>query len=150
MNQVSPTPSMGCTYCQAMNHVFEECPVFLVHQMLHKNMNATFIRPANNSYAPTYNPSWRNHPNFSWSQKKQFPTSNHQPNFFNYQQTFPNQVSQGPHFEKNSTDFEKIPASFMQNTGQAISRLKVQMNQLADSLSEKPKETLPSQPIANS
>ena len=28
VNQVSPTPSTGCTYYQAMNHVFEECPFF--------------------------------------------------------------------------------------------------------------------------
>jgi len=26
INQFSPTPSAGCTYCQGMNHVFEECP----------------------------------------------------------------------------------------------------------------------------
>ena len=37
----------------------------------------------------------------------------------------------------------------MQNTGQAISRLKVQMSLLAGSLSEKPKGTLPSQSITN-
>ena len=30
VNQVSPNQfsSLGCTYCQAMNHLFEECPVF--------------------------------------------------------------------------------------------------------------------------
>jgi len=30
VNQVSPNqfPTPGCSYCQAMNHVFEECPVF--------------------------------------------------------------------------------------------------------------------------
>ena len=29
-NQVSPNQfsTLSCTYCQAMNHVFEECPVF--------------------------------------------------------------------------------------------------------------------------
>ena len=37
----------------------------------------------------------------------------------------------------------------MQNTGQVISRLEVQMSQLVGSLSEKPKETLPHQPVAN-
>ena len=37
----------------------------------------------------------------------------------------------------------------MQNTGQAISRLEVQMSQLAGSLSEKSKGTLPSQLVAN-
>jgi len=35
----------------------------------------------------------------------------------------------------------------MQNTGQAISRLEVQMSQLAGSLTERPKGTLPSQPV---
>ena len=34
VNQVSPTPSAGYTYCQDMNHVFEECPVFIAHQTL--------------------------------------------------------------------------------------------------------------------
>jgi len=128
VNQVSPTPSTGCTYCQAMNHVFEECPVCLTHQILPEHMNAAFTRPANNPYAPSYNSGWRNHLNFSLSQNKQFPPSSHQPNFSNYQQTFSNQVPQGPHFEKNSTDFEKILASFMQNTRQAISRLEVQIS----------------------
>ena len=45
VNQVSPIPSAGCTYCQGMNHVFEECPIFLAHQTLHKHMNAAFTIP---------------------------------------------------------------------------------------------------------
>ena len=69
VNQVSPNqfPTPGCTYRQAMNHVFEECPVFQAQQQYHEPMNAAFSRPNNNPYAPTYNPGWRNHPNFSWS-----------------------------------------------------------------------------------
>jgi len=55
VNQVNQTPSAGCTYCQAMNHVFEKCPVFLAHQILLKNMNTVFTRPANSPYALTYN-----------------------------------------------------------------------------------------------
>ena len=38
----------------------------------------------------------------------------------------------------------------MQNAGQAISRLEVQMSQLARSISERLKGTLPSQPVVNS
>ena len=64
VNQVSPTPSAGCTYCQAMNHVFEKCSAFLAHQILPESMNAAFTRPANNPYAPTYNLGWWNHANF--------------------------------------------------------------------------------------
>ena len=30
-----------------------------------EQVNATFGRPRNDPYAPTYNPGWRNHPNFS-------------------------------------------------------------------------------------
>jgi len=48
-NQVSPT--LGYTYYQTMNHLIEECPVYLAHQMLPKHMNATFARPNNNPYS---------------------------------------------------------------------------------------------------
>jgi len=53
VNQVSPIQSIsaGCTYCQGMNHVFEECPIFLAHQTLLKPMNATFARPTKNLYS---------------------------------------------------------------------------------------------------
>ena len=37
----------------------------------------------------------------------------------------------------------------MQNTGQVISRLEGQMSQLASSINERPKKTLPSQLVAN-
>jgi len=59
VNQVSPIQSIsaGCTYCQGMNHVFEECPIFLAHQTLLELMNATFARPTENLYSLTYNPS---------------------------------------------------------------------------------------------
>ena len=44
VDQVSPTqvPTPGCTYCQAMNHVFEEYPIFIDQQMLPEHMNAAF------------------------------------------------------------------------------------------------------------
>ena len=52
--------------------------------------------------------------------------------------------------------FLKFQTAFMQNQGQtlnnhsqAISRLEIQMSQLANSLSERPKGTLPSQPLVN-
>ena len=67
VNQLSPNqfPTPGCTYCQAMNNVFEECPVLNTQQMYPEPINAAFSRPQNDSYAQTYNHGWRNHPNFS-------------------------------------------------------------------------------------
>ena len=58
--------------------------------------------------------------------------------------------------EESIEAFIKSQTAFMQNQGQtlnshsqAISRLEMQMSQLASSLSERPKGTLPSQPLAN-
>ena len=45
--------------------------------------------------------------------------------------------------------FEKILTSFMQNTGQAISKLKGQIIQLTNFKSERPKRNLPSQPVTS-
>jgi len=58
VNQVSPNQfsTPGCTYYQAMNYVFEECPMFQAQQQFSEPINATFLRPSNNSYAQTYNP----------------------------------------------------------------------------------------------
>ena len=82
VNQVSPTQSTsaGCTYCQVMNHVFKEYPIFLAHQMVPEPMNAAFAKPTNNPYSQTYNPDWRNHPNFSWAQNT---NDQARPNFSN-------------------------------------------------------------------
>ena len=67
VNQLNPNQfsTSGCTYCQAMNHVFEECPVFQAKQYFLEPINATFLRSNNDPYAPMYNPGWQNHPNFS-------------------------------------------------------------------------------------
>ena len=58
--------------------------------------------------------------------------------------------------EESIEAFMKSQAAFMQNQGQtlnkhsqAISRLEMQMSQLASSLSERPKGTLPNQPLVN-
>ena len=58
--------------------------------------------------------------------------------------------------EESIEAFIKSQATFMQNQGQmlnnhsqAVSSLEMQMSQLASSLSERPKGTLPSQPLIN-
>jgi hypothetical protein len=34
--------------------------------IFNEQVNAAFSRPGNDPYSNTYNPGWRNHPNFSW------------------------------------------------------------------------------------
>jgi len=161
--------NLGCTYCQAPHHIFEECPVFQTHQAPPEHLNAAYTRSQNNPYSQTYNPGWRNHPNFFWSQNNTV-----RPNFSNnghhqHQQqhyppnqapssSFQNQPSERKlsELEKSMETFLKTHTTFRQNTGQmlnnhthAISRLEVQISKLASSLSERTKGTLPSQPLAN-
>ena len=157
VSKVSPTlpPMAGCTYYQAMNHVFEECPVLLAHQMLPEHMNAAFAKPTNNLYSQTYNPGWRNHPNFSLAQN----TNDHvRPNFsnnfqpFHYQQNFPNQVSP-PSFKNQLSNMERKLDTFNKTQDTLIqAMLKIennQVNQQANPISERQKETLSSQPLPN-
>jgi len=70
VNQVNPTQmtSLGCTYCHALTHLFEECPVYQAQQMFPDSMNAAYTRPNYNPYSKTYNLGWKKHLNFSWSQ----------------------------------------------------------------------------------
>jgi len=100
VNHVNPAqlPSPGCTYCHALTHLFEECPVYQAQQMFPDSMNVAYTRPNYNPYFKTYNSGWRNHPNFSRSQpgpeqpRQQFPhqytAQTHQPNFHQNQPNF--------------------------------------------------------------
>jgi len=115
VNQINPPPihNTDCSYCQAPNHIFEECPIFQTHQVPPECMNVTYSRPQHNPYSRTYNPGWRNHLNFSWG-----PNNSSTPNFSNnlhhpnYQVNFPNQVSsssfQNSPTEKNSVIWRRV------------------------------------------
>jgi len=58
VNQVNPTemPSLGCTYCHALTHIFQEYQVYQAQQMLPDNMNAAYTISNYNPYSKTYNP----------------------------------------------------------------------------------------------
>ena len=130
--------------------------------------NVTYQRPNNNPYAPTYNPGWRNHPNFSWS---------HSPNAggpnFNQPNPRPNPVGNNlpasdhdkrfsslekalEALAKSQADTQATLNNLMQTTGQqlssntqAIARLEMQLGQLANIMSERERGKLPSQPEIN-
>ena len=67
--QVNQVATTTCNGCNATDHMMEGCP-FLMGSVKNEvaQVNAAYQRPINDPYAPTYNPGWRNHPNFSWSQ----------------------------------------------------------------------------------
>ena len=135
VNQVNPPPVInpGCTYCHALNHLFEECPVYQA-QMYPENMNAAYTRPNYNLYSKAYNPGWRNHPNFFWSQSgheqpkpsfsDQYPAQSHQPSFqqsppnfqtsfqHNFQPAYQQQQTQN-HPDKKMSDLERMIETYL-------------------------------------
>jgi hypothetical protein len=58
-----------CQICETNEHSTNDCPTLpSFKECLHEQANAlnSFQRPSHNPYSQTYNPGWRNHPNFSW------------------------------------------------------------------------------------
>jgi len=53
VNQINPPPihNPGYSYCQAPNHIFEECPVFQTQQAPLEHMNAACSRSQHNPYS---------------------------------------------------------------------------------------------------
>ena len=62
-----------CQICETNKHSTNDCPTLpFFKECLHEQANAlnTFQRPNHSPYLQTYNPGWRNHPNFSWKSGK--------------------------------------------------------------------------------
>jgi hypothetical protein len=66
VNQVTHSPS--CEICGAMEHTALECSLSIPQENLENvNMLSNFNRPQNNPYSQSYNPGWKNHPNFLYN-----------------------------------------------------------------------------------
>ncbi|GFY92943.1 hypothetical protein Acr_08g0013390 [Actinidia rufa] len=85
---------VSCAVCETKEHDTISCPVILgIKEALHGQVNAIghYGQGARNPYSNTYNPGWRDHPNFGWRNEG---TSNPQA----YQGGFHNPQSyQAPH-----------------------------------------------------
>ncbi|CAL9007230.1 unnamed protein product [Prunus brigantina] len=117
-----------CAICSHSNHTTETCPMscFTDHEQANY-VGQNNYHPKNNPYSNTYNPGWKDHPNFSWSNSQnnnnlegailQFLTAQQQTNAL------------------TSQNIQKLEAT----TSQAIQRLEAQVGQLAKELSERKK-----------
>jgi hypothetical protein len=57
-----------CAVCSQFDHTTETCPLYSsVDQEQVNYVGQNSYPPKNNPYSNTYNPGWRNHPNFSWN-----------------------------------------------------------------------------------
>ena len=118
----NPTPY--CSVCNVNDHWECDCPYATETQGNHEQVNFVNqgnFRPNNNPYSNTYNPGWRNHPNFSWrNQNVQNPGN--QSNQSNRGQNFGNQqprnlenmlqefmTKQDERFDELKQEIEKVP-----------------------------------------
>jgi hypothetical protein len=84
-----------CSICASPMHLAQTCPslpAFVESPMKQVNAFNDYRKQANGPFSETYNPGWRNHPNFSWKQNQpmtqggaphqshtQYPPGFHQP-----------------------------------------------------------------------
>ncbi|CAN6476799.1 unnamed protein product [Victoria cruziana] len=56
-----------CSLCDSIGHVTDDCPISRIDASSGQVVNAAqgYSRPYD-QYSSTYNPGWRNHPNFGW------------------------------------------------------------------------------------
>jgi hypothetical protein len=54
------TQSEPCSFCSSTMHQVNNCPT----DVSNEQVNAAFSQLGNDPYSNTYNPGWRNHPNF--------------------------------------------------------------------------------------
>ncbi|KAL4367015.1 hypothetical protein GQ457_05G018460 [Hibiscus cannabinus] len=64
-SDVREAKALSCVHCEG-NHHATDCPV--MHEQA--SYVGNFNRNLNNPYLNTYNPGWRQHPNFSWGNQR--------------------------------------------------------------------------------
>ncbi|KAL5580498.1 hypothetical protein UlMin_012940 [Ulmus minor] len=62
-----------CFMCNGLDHTSRECPTYFEIKEIKEECNALGIpfRKTYNPYSNTFNPGWKNHPNFSWRSNAQ-------------------------------------------------------------------------------
>src|SRR4051812_8466255 len=158
---VQPIQAVNCDICGGP-HFSMHC-VATAQQVEEIN----FLKQ-NNPYSNTYNPGWKNHPNFSWKEQqgnfqKQGSTQQQPP----YQQQFqhhPQQFqTQGQQQVQKKADweiaieimaaqnsqFQEETRTNLRNTTTSIKNLEVQMGQMAHHLTLQAQGTLPSSTVKN-
>ncbi|KAL5568444.1 hypothetical protein UlMin_025019 [Ulmus minor] len=133
----------SCVLCNG-THRFESCPSNPESVCYVGNMNRN-----NNPFSNTYNPGWRQHPNFSWSNQGAGQGSNSAPQRPQYPPGF--QQQQKPQTSEFLSSMESLLKEYMarndaviQSQAASLRNLENQVGQLANELKNRPPGTLPS------
>ena len=118
------------------------------------NLVSNFIRQQNNPYSNTYNPGWRNHPNFSWNNNQN--NSRPPPGFPPPQEKKPSLeeivtqlATTTTHLASKTDQFMTKTEQQLQNQAASIRNLEAQVGQIANTLTERAQGALPSNTETN-
>ncbi|XP_019178826.1 PREDICTED: uncharacterized protein LOC109173960 [Ipomoea nil] len=142
----------ACGICAVTGHPTDMCPTLQYNSCEGVNAVGGFPGQPQRNYDPysnTYNPGWRDHPNFSYKARPQFQQYQHVPQ----QQPSSSQQSSS----NSGTSLEDIVKSlatntqqFQQETRTSIQHLESQVSQLASTVSRLESQgKLPSQTVVN-
>ena len=130
----------ACGICAASNHPTDMCPTLQEDSHEHINAIRGFLGQPQRRYDPysnTYNPGWRDHPNFSYGPRPPYPAP--QPS-----------TSSGTPLEDIVKSLALNTKQFQEETRQSIQDLGNQVSQLASSVSRLESQgKLPSQTVIN-
>ncbi|CAN6567552.1 unnamed protein product [Malus baccata var. baccata] len=157
---------MVCGVCSIQGHASEKCPQ-LIENGGWESANAIGFQgqnqPRNDPYSNTYNPGWRDHPNFKWREAQQ-PQQQQPPGFFTKPYAPPHVPQQSaPNASGTSLDNDTLlklltnlsqgqgnQTKAMQSQDKRVDQLEKQIGQIADFVSKfKDPGQLPSSTIPN-
>ncbi|PIN24199.1 DNA-directed DNA polymerase [Handroanthus impetiginosus] len=130
VNQVQHTP-ITCEEC-GKGHPFDQCP----HSVESIQFVSNARKPQNNPYSNTYNPGWRQHPNFSWNNNQG------QGSAPRFQQDGQQQVQQP--IQEKKPSLEETLIQFMASTAANFKTMETQIGQLANAINSRLQGSLPS------
>ncbi|KAH9801189.1 hypothetical protein KPL71_000934 [Citrus sinensis] len=133
----------------SVNYDFDSCPGNPASVNYVRNFNR---QPQNNPYSNTYNPDWKQHPNFSWSShNRNAPVlngqnRNTQPPGFLQQSQGKKHISQDPITSLETLIKEYIAKNeaIVQSQAVSLRNLENQIGQLATTMTSRTQESLPS------
>ncbi|KAM1381425.1 hypothetical protein ACFX2I_023026 [Malus domestica] len=155
---------MVCGVCSIQGHASEKCPQ-LIENGGWESANAIGFQsqnqPRHDPYSNTYNPGWRDHPNFKWREPQQAQPQGgfrqQPPGFYNKPYAPPQvQPQSAPNNSGNALDndtFVKLLTTLtngQENQNKRVDQLEKQMGQIADVVGQiRNQGRLPSSTIPN-
>ncbi|KAH9671423.1 hypothetical protein KPL70_017372 [Citrus sinensis] len=146
---VKQVTELSCVYC-GEDHDFDNCPGNPASVNYVGNFNR---QPQNNPYSNTYNPGWKQHPNFSWSNQNRnalalnglSKNTQPQPPGFHQQSQGQKHINQDPitSLEVLIKEYIAMNEAIVQSQAVSLRNLENQMGQLATAMSSRTQGSLP-------